>query len=145
MINRTVYSGMQMNWFAVVAAVFCLSLAGGASAEEKDKPCVADAEKLCQGVEKSGGAVAKCLKEHSRELSSACRENMGKMKEMMQEKVGKMKEACKADKEKLCKDVEPGDGKILKCFKEHESELSAACKDTMSRSKGRRDRQESKE
>mgnify|MGYP001614479854 CR=1 FL=1 len=37
-------------------------------------------------------------------------------------------EACKADVEKLCKDVEPGDGRLVKCLKEHEAELSAPCK-----------------
>lgn len=35
---------------------------------------------------------------------------------------------CKADVEKLCKDVQPGEGRIVKCLKEHEAELSAECK-----------------
>lgn len=35
---------------------------------------------------------------------------------------------CKADAEKFCKDVQPGEGRIVKCLKEHESELSAECK-----------------
>ena len=35
---------------------------------------------------------------------------------------------CKADMEKFCKDVKPGEGRIVKCMKEHEAELSEACK-----------------
>lgn len=143
MNNSTVFSGVQMNWFAVGAAVFCLSLAGGVSAEEKkgDGACMADAEKLCKGVEKGEGRVMKCLKEHQGEVSSACKENLGKMKEKrseMKEKMGEMKEACQGDKEKLCKDVKPGGGAILKCLKEHEGDLSSACKQTMSQAKERK-------
>jgi hypothetical protein len=36
---------------------------------------------------------------------------------------------CKDDIEKLCKDVKPGQGRILKCMREHENELSPVCKD----------------
>lgn len=35
---------------------------------------------------------------------------------------------CKADIEKFCKDVKPGEGRIIACLKEHEAELSADCK-----------------
>jgi hypothetical protein len=37
-------------------------------------------------------------------------------------------EPCKADYEKFCKDVKPGEGAVLKCMKTHETELSAPCK-----------------
>jgi hypothetical protein len=36
---------------------------------------------------------------------------------------------CKADYEKFCKDVKPGQGRIAKCMKAHENELSPACRD----------------
>lgn len=36
---------------------------------------------------------------------------------------------CKVDAERLCKGVEPGEGRILQCLKQHEAELSAACKE----------------
>ena len=36
---------------------------------------------------------------------------------------------CAKDAAKFCKDVKPGKGGIAKCLKEHESELSASCKD----------------
>jgi hypothetical protein len=35
--------------------------------------------------------------------------------------------ACKADVEKLCKDVQPGEGRILECMKTHQKELSPKC------------------
>jgi hypothetical protein len=36
---------------------------------------------------------------------------------------------CKEDIEKFCKDIKPGQGRILKCMREHENELSQVCKD----------------
>lgn len=36
-------------------------------------------------------------------------------------------EACKADAEKLCPGIAPGDGAIHRCLKRHEAELSPAC------------------
>ncbi|MFZ5523358.1 MAG: cysteine rich repeat-containing protein [Pseudomonadota bacterium] len=134
MKNLNVFSGMQMNRLAVVAGVFCLSIAAGVSAEEVDKPCVADARKLCKDVQPGEGRVARCMKEHEKELSPGCRENIGKMKE----KARDVAEACKDDAGRLCKDVEPGKGRILRCLKQHEGELSAACKEQMPPPRGRR-------
>jgi hypothetical protein len=35
---------------------------------------------------------------------------------------------CADDMEKFCKDVKPGGGRIAGCLKEHENDLSPACK-----------------
>ncbi len=37
-------------------------------------------------------------------------------------------EACKGDIEKLCPNVQPGEGRIMACLKEHKSEVSKDCK-----------------
>ncbi|MDX1958101.1 MAG: cysteine rich repeat-containing protein [Leptospiraceae bacterium] len=34
---------------------------------------------------------------------------------------------CKEDAKKLCADVKPGEGRIIKCLKEKEQQLSEAC------------------
>jgi hypothetical protein len=34
---------------------------------------------------------------------------------------------CKADREKLCPGIKPGDGKLGECLKQHEAELSSEC------------------
>ena len=40
----------------------------------------------------------------------------------------KVREACRADVERLCKDVKPGHGEIRECLKAHEADLSDGCK-----------------
>ena len=71
--------------------------------------------------------MAKCLKEHSGELSPACKENMAKMKE----KASDFRHACKDDMKKICAGIQPGGGRIMQCMKQHEAELSPACKEMM--------------
>ncbi len=131
--NATALSGIQVKWFAVLAGVFCLAIATGASAEAVDRPCKEDAEKLCNGVQPGGGNIARCLKEHSSELSPACKDNITKAKEKAKE----FKEACKDDAHKLCNGVQQGGGRILQCLSQHESELSPACKEQMDQPRGR--------
>lgn len=127
MKNCFVFSGFQMNVLALIAGVFCLAMSTGVTAEEKNRPCAADAERLCKGVAQGEGRVAKCLREHESEVSPACKENIGKMKEKFKD----VAEACQDDAGKVCKDVKPGKGRILRCLKQHEGELSPACKKQM--------------
>ena len=123
------------NWkMAMLAGISCLSLAAGVSAEQNAKPCAGDVARLCKGVQPGQGRLAQCLKEHSNELSPACRENIKIMKEKVQDFV----QACKADEERLCKGTKPGGGRIIQCLKQHEGELSPACKEKMEQPKGRR-------
>jgi len=103
-------------------------------AEDRDKPgaCRADVEKLCKGVRPGGGRIASCLKQHESELSPGCREAIAEAKE----KVREFAEACKPDVETLCKGVQPGHGRIARCLKQHEAELSAECKAHHARERG---------
>lgn len=135
MRNISAFSGVQLKWPAVLAGVFCLSLAAVASAaEERGRPCADDAAKLCKDVQKGGGRIAKCLKEHKDELSPACKENIAKAREEIKE----AKDACHDDVQKVCKDVQPGGGRIVQCLKQHEGELSPACKEHLAKPRGRK-------
>jgi hypothetical protein len=35
---------------------------------------------------------------------------------------------CREDAKRLCAGIEPGEGRIVKCLKEHEAQVSPACK-----------------
>ncbi|HTN92994.1 MAG TPA: cysteine rich repeat-containing protein [Gallionella sp.] len=133
MNHMTAQSGAPMKWLAVLAGVFCLAIATGASAAQASKPCADDAAKLCPGVQPGGGAIAKCLKEHASELSPACKQNIAKAKKKAKE----LKEACRDDAKALCKGMKPGGGKILQCLKQHEDELSPSCKAEMDKPRGK--------
>jgi len=134
----TALSGVQMKWFAVLAGVFCLATATGASAAQNAKPCAEDAAMLCQGMQPGGGRVAKCLKKHSSELSPACRDSMAKTKARARAKAKSFKRACGEDARKLCKDEKRGGGRIMKCLALHQEELSPACKEMLNQPIGKK-------
>jgi hypothetical protein len=134
MYNMTAPYGIQMKWFAALAGSFCLFIATGASAAQNSRPCVEDAAKLCQGVQPGGGRVAKCLKEHAKELSPACKSNIAKAKRKARE----FRQACGQDARKLCRDAKRGGGGIVKCLAQHQDELSPACKEKMAKPMGKK-------
>ena len=103
-------------------------------AQQKAGPCADDVARFCKDVQPGKGSVAKCLKEHENELSPACKEKIAQRKEQRQEAV----QACHDDVLNFCKDIKPGGGNIATCLKEHENELSPACKDRISQMKERK-------
>jgi hypothetical protein len=130
---KSVSSGIRMNGLAVVAGMFCLALTAVASAQQQGaKPCADDAARLCKDVQPGQGNIARCLKQHSSELSPACQENIAKAKEQIRN----FREACKDDMQKLCAGVQRGGGRIIQCMKQHEAELSPACKAQMDQHRG---------
>ena len=106
-----------------------------APADEADKPgaCRADVEKLCKGIQPGGGRIAMCLKQHASEVSPGCREAIAGAKKEIEE----FAEACKPDAEKLCKGVQPGQGRIARCLAEHKDQLSAGCREKFTQAENR--------
>ena len=70
-----------MKSIAFAVAAVMLGLAPGARAQ--DKPCMADAARLCSGVEPGVKQIA-CLKEHKQELSPACKKKIIEKKEQQE-------------------------------------------------------------
>lgn len=118
----------------LVAGFLCLSSMAGTHAWAAGGPCKKDIAKFCKDVQKGGGRIADCLKQHENELTPACKDKVA-MKEKRLENAGELSQGCKADVAKLCKDVKPGGGRILECLKEHKSELSAQCKKDLDQAK----------
>jgi hypothetical protein len=110
--------------FALLGIALCAPTVWVDIAAAASRPCQADAEKFCKDVKPGGGRIIECLKSHETELSSECRSRGAELREARQE----LKSACKDDIRKFCGDVKVGAGRILRCMKEHEPELSDACK-----------------
>lgn len=53
---------------------------GGQGGRGAMKACRADRETYCAGVEKGGGRIMQCMKQHAAELSPGCREALQAMR-----------------------------------------------------------------
>ncbi len=113
-------------WIASSIIILSIGFISQTQAHEHEGrgPCEKDRETLCKGVEHGEGRIAKCMMDNKDKLSAECKAHHEKMKEQMKD----VKEVCHDDVEKLCADVKPGGGRIMKCMKEHKDVVSAACK-----------------
>jgi len=108
--------------------------AGPAQAQEQGArgACKADVEKLCKDVKPGEGGIAKCLKHHEADVSPGCKQAMAHMRDTMQA----VKEACRDDAKQYCQGVKRGHGRILKCLKDNEANLSEGCRTAMEGAQG---------
>lgn len=107
-----------------VVLMFGIVLMAGSMAWAQDRPCAGDVEKFCQGVEKGGGRIAKCLKQHEKELSPQCQTRLKEAAAQFKE----VKEVCRDDVMTLCAGVQPGQGRVAACLKENADQVSPGCK-----------------
>ncbi len=133
MVTRKERWDTLMKWTLVFIAVLGLIIPAGRSAFGQDNagPCAEDVARFCKDVQPGAGGIAKCLKEHKSELSTSCKEMISRIRERRME----FRQACRDDALKFCKDVQPGGGRVIRCLKEHENDLSAACRSVMAQGK----------
>ena len=145
---------------------------------EDGGPCAEDLAKFCKDVQPGGGRIAKCLKEHEKELSATCTQHIAEVQSRWKE----ANQACHDDVLKFCKDVKPdgfvksqesrhscesspafggmdsrfrgndendtkrtfyesikpGKGRIGRCLKEHQNELSPECQGKLAQPRKRK-------
>jgi hypothetical protein len=95
-------------------------------------PCRADVERLCSDVPAGGGGRARCLREHSDQVSPECRAQLEPaQRERNRERLSEARAECKDDVAKLCPNVQPGGGAILRCLRANSEKLSAGCREAM--------------
>ena len=87
------------------------------------QPCRADVARLCPDA-KDRASVRACMKDKADQVSPECKAKWADFKERAEAAI----EACKPDAAKFCSDVKPGEGRVMVCLRQHESELSDACK-----------------
>ncbi len=134
----------KIEGFYLTTLIACFLCIGGliaidASAADKN-PCSEDIARFCPGIKPGPAgmiALMECLEAHEKELSPACREfeeGMGgpriEKNEAMREK-REFRQNCTGDMIKFCKDTSPTHGRMLKCLKAHEGELTAPCIQSM--------------
>jgi hypothetical protein len=106
-------------------------LAGTPVNAQAKNPCANDTAKFCKDVKPGGGRLARCLKQHEGQLSPECKAYCEKAKIRAKE----AHEACADDVQKLCANVKPGEGRIVKCLKDNSKSVSPECRDKLTAEK----------
>ena len=117
-------SGSQKRVLFIIFSLFCIVLYSysGAYAEEA-LICADDIEKYCKEIKPGGGRLLECLKAREAELSVSCRGKIGELQGIIKG----CEQACSGDIAQFCKEVQPGGGRIIKCLRGHDKELSSSC------------------
>jgi multidrug efflux system outer membrane protein len=87
-------------------------------------PCMGEIEKFCKDIPPGKGELILCLSGHRQDLAPVCREKVDKSSAKLEE----ARKICAPDIEKYCPKVVPGQGRLLKCFKENMDGISPACR-----------------
>ncbi len=94
------------------------------------KGCDEDAAQHCPDLPLNSQKGFMCMMAYEHKLSEKCK--LGIMEAAMSIRMGAAAinysvRACEADADKFCLDVQPGEGRLVSCIKEHETEVSEAC------------------
>ena len=115
----------------LVVFIFCFSSTmTHVHAHEGLKGCHKEIKELCKD-KKHGPEMFTCLQENKAKLSPECLKKFEEKRKKWKNHEG----SCKADREKFCKDVKPGDGRIVQCMKDKMAELSPDCKAQIAKEK----------
>jgi cysteine rich repeat protein len=92
--------------------------------------CDDDIKKHCDGLGDNAQKVFMCLAAYEDQLSSACKD--GILEAALRIKMGAEAlsysiSACEADADTHCRDVQPGEGRLVSCIKANESRVSKEC------------------
>lgn len=92
--------------------------------------CGADIKQYCDGLGKNPQKIFMCLAAYEDQISENCRKgivNATKAIKLSAAALDYSIGACEADADKHCFEVQPGEGRLLRCIKANESEVSQQC------------------
>ncbi|MFN0219239.1 MAG: cysteine rich repeat-containing protein [Hyphomicrobium sp.] len=92
--------------------------------------CEKELKEYCSTVTPGEGRVALCMMAHENKMSDKCYSSLWDAAESVDLAVSNIMiaaKACEADVEKLCGDVEAGQGRIAQCLIGKKSDLSTSC------------------
>lgn len=119
-----------------LAATLMLIYGSLASAQETlldylVEACETDLQQYCSQVTPGEGRLLHCMAAHEDKISGRCEYafyQAATLLEQLSAAVTYVATECKTDIETHCSEIEAGEGRILSCLEQHESQVSESCK-----------------
>jgi hypothetical protein len=102
--------------------------------ETVQKGCKTELESFCAKVTPGEGRLLACLYAYGDQLSGKCEYALYDAAVRLERAVAALSyvaNECNADIEKLCADVQMGEGRILKCLEKNDKKVNKRCKDAI--------------
>ena len=96
-------------------------------AQAEEGPCREDMKRLCG--DKLGMAMMDCMRAREAEFSPACKEHRAKKMAEINKRQAEILQTCKADLDKFCANVTPGEGREMSCLMAYNDKISGPCKE----------------
>ena len=126
---------------SIVASVMFIWTASAMAASESllesvAKGCMTELETYCKDVTPGQSRVLACLYAHGDKLSGKCEYALYDAAVQLERAVAALSylvNECAADLDQFCSEVEAGEGRLLACLEDHDTEVSVRCKDAVSK------------
>jgi len=127
-----------MKFLIMSVCVLGISLSFNAQAENAVEDmllgCEQDTKKYCSSVTPGEGRLLKCMQAHEDKISNECRYSINRVSYLVSKialTVEYLATQCVADAQKLCSEIEPGDGRIVSCLAQNQSNLDVGCSNAL--------------
>lgn len=137
---------MKLKLYAYLTCI-CLSVSACAGPQAKSNPdataggqgpletfmqgCETELEAYCKDVTPGEGRILACIYAHGDKISGRCEYAMYDSAAQLERAVAALSYAvneCGADLEKYCSSVEAGEGRLLACLEQHDTNVSERCR-----------------
>ena len=123
----------KMIWVAATLTIFSspAALAQDTIIEHLVLAVESESENYCSQVTPGNGRLLHCMAAHEDKISGQCEYafyQAAALLEQLAVAINYVARECSTEIQTLCSDVEPGEGRLLICFEQHEEEVSDACK-----------------
>jgi Cysteine rich repeat len=127
---------MKFGRIFLMGIFFVVSLVPAVNADQDmaravAKNCKVELATYCKDVTPGGGRILACLHAYSDKLSDTCKEAVlgatGQIKALAAA-LSFVKDECAADLQQFCKDVPPGEGRLMNCLDANDAKLSGKCR-----------------
>ena len=92
--------------------------------------CSADVKQFCPGLGKNSKKVFMCLGAYEAHLTPRCKQGILEASLAIKTSAAAIEysiSACETDADKHCLEVQPGEGRLLRCLKANQADVSNQC------------------